>query len=342
MKPNLQEPIAGPTPSRRRWFRFRMRSLLAFTTLAACILGWVAIERRQSTFERQIGNELMQRQSGCSIIFLGPYHSLVLDHKNEPQGWWRDLARKVFGERISIVYFLRDQDSLKLLAGLVNLKSLTLSGTSIYDLTPLSGLNDLEELSILDAPVGDLTPLAELNNLEELNLTRTPTSDLSALGGLVKLKTLCLARTPIRDLAPLAELTNLEELRLIHTPATDLAPLIGLTNLQELQVPAISVSDPTPLVALKNLKFLHLTGSSFVSELFQLSGPKSFERLWQSHPCISDKQFEYLQQALPNCKIKRSGRRPSFLTTDPKHSAGTFRCQDWSLRLKSRAALRVA
>ncbi|QEG35921.1 hypothetical protein Pr1d_32290 [Bythopirellula goksoeyrii] len=46
------------TPTRRRWFRFSVRSLLVVTTLVACALGWIAKERSQSNFEHQIGKKL--------------------------------------------------------------------------------------------------------------------------------------------------------------------------------------------------------------------------------------------------------------------------------------------
>jgi len=61
-------------PNRRRWFRFSMRNLLVFTTLLACLLGWVAKERSQSEFERQVGENLAAKH--CRITYLGPCDSL--------------------------------------------------------------------------------------------------------------------------------------------------------------------------------------------------------------------------------------------------------------------------
>ena len=53
------------------------------------ILGWVVEERSQSEVERKFGQRL--REQGCFVQFLGPYDSLELHIKKEPQGWLSDL-----------------------------------------------------------------------------------------------------------------------------------------------------------------------------------------------------------------------------------------------------------
>lgn len=42
------------SPPRRRWFRFRLRTLLIVLAVTAVPLAWVANERRQSWYEAQI------------------------------------------------------------------------------------------------------------------------------------------------------------------------------------------------------------------------------------------------------------------------------------------------
>ena len=116
----MQPQFTELTLSRRRWFRFSVRSLLVFTTLVACFLGWIAKERSQAWSERQIGKKLQEQ--GCSLKFLGRFDSLELSDKRKPQGWWRDLARKVLGERIVSIYMSRPNvESLSLLTGFSSL-----------------------------------------------------------------------------------------------------------------------------------------------------------------------------------------------------------------------------
>ncbi len=131
------EPLAEPTPSRRRWRRFSLRSFLVFITLVACFFGWVAKERRQSEFERQLGEKL--EAQGVVVWYHGPYHhrhSVTTEQgpQQKPQGWWRDLASEVLGEWIEELKYDRlPVSDLTLLAGLMNLKWLWLPGTPISD-----------------------------------------------------------------------------------------------------------------------------------------------------------------------------------------------------------------
>ncbi len=148
------EPLAEPTPPRRRWRRFSLRSFLVFITLVACFFGWVARKRRQSEFERQVGKKL--EGQGVSVSYHGPYDSLELDLQQKPQGWWRDLAREVLGERIGKLFYRR---------------------LPVSDLTPLAGLEKLEELHLQSPFITDLTPLAELEKLEKLRLPGDSISD---------------------------------------------------------------------------------------------------------------------------------------------------------------------
>ena len=97
MTSDMQSLITEPTPSRRRWFKFSLRSLLVFITLVACLLSWIVYERSQSKFERQIGEKLQEQ--GCTVHFGGKYDRAI-KFAGDQQGWWRDLARQVLGERI--------------------------------------------------------------------------------------------------------------------------------------------------------------------------------------------------------------------------------------------------
>ena len=62
------------------------------------------------------------------------------------------------------------------LAGLVNLKGVTLQDNQITDISPLIALTSLRELNIANNVIVDLSPLTELTNIEELHSDGNPGS----------------------------------------------------------------------------------------------------------------------------------------------------------------------
>ncbi|MBI2823670.1 MAG: hypothetical protein HYX69_03140 [Planctomycetia bacterium] len=172
---------------RRRWFRYSLRTLLALVLVVAIPLAWVAKERNQSRHELQTAKELESR-GVTRIDFGGPYDPYG---KAQPHAWWRNVARRVLGERIFAIYTDRETpgvDSLTSLAGLTNLRSVWLLHAPVPDLTPLAGLTSLEYLYLYGSmQVSDLTPLAGLANLKTLDLRGSKVRDLAPLSGLSKL-----------------------------------------------------------------------------------------------------------------------------------------------------------
>jgi len=77
------------------------------------------------------------------------------------------------------------------------LKSLTVYGTSVNDLTPLAGLTNLVYLRVSGTSVKDLTPLAGLKHLVTLNLADTSVCELTPLAGLNELTSLNVRGTPV-------------------------------------------------------------------------------------------------------------------------------------------------
>ena len=172
-------------------------------------------------------------------------------------------------------------DDLRPLAGLKNLKELSVAHSDLTDLSPLSKLNNLETLTIgsgkpVDlSPLSDLaqlkvlacsyskvdniTPLAKLVNLENIDLRRTQVSDLSSLKDMQKLKILRLQEAKqLKSIAPLSGLRSLEELNLEKTNVADLSPLAKVKSLQSIDARDTPANDVSKLADLENLKRLWL------------------------------------------------------------------------------------
>ena len=137
-------------------------------------------------------------------------------------------------------------EGLKLLKGLTTLERLALGGTMVTDegLKQLKGLRALESLELRNTFVTDegLRPLKELQALRELDLYDTKVRDegLKHLKRLKALKELALESTAVtnRGLKHLKGLKALEKLILSHTNVTNagLKHLKGLKALKELDL----------------------------------------------------------------------------------------------------------
>jgi Leucine-rich repeat (LRR) protein len=232
------------TAPRRRWFRFRLRTLLVAVAILAVPIAWVAKERRQSKYELQIAEQLRER-GFTGITLGGPYDSWELRGQDKPQGIWRNLARLALGDRVV---------------------SVGKPPPDFNDFMPLAGLTRLQLLDLTFVQISDLTSLAGLTNLQHLWLNLTQVSDLSPLAGLTNLQGLYLGRTQVNDLTPLAGLRNLKSLYARGTQVHDLTPLAGLINLQWLYLDKSQVSDLTPLAGLKKLTNVTVCGTRVTKE----------------------------------------------------------------------------
>lgn len=230
----------------RRYFRFRLRTLLLIIVVTCVVMGWVARSRRQ----QKIVEWVLAQGGTVKYSHEVDASGVRLDDPRPPGIAW-------LRERLGIDYL----DSVVV----VHLMSAT------DDLTPLSKLRSLHTLNLFAAPVTDLTPLNKLKRLRKLNLFRTQVSDLTPIVEQQNLRTLYISGPYITDITPLAKLTELRQLQLYDTEISDLTPLAGLSKLETLGINNSPVSDVSPLSGLHNLRTLKLYGTR-VSDLRSLAG----------------------------------------------------------------------
>lgn len=161
-----QNTTMNNTPSKRRWFQFRLRTLLVMVVVVAIPLGWIGYERRRIATRREGLKEAGFAWGGQS-----------------PQPEWNQA---VFGDD-SPAYANSMVSGIVTDAGLVHLKNLpqlqllALYGSHITDagLVHLKDLPQLQTLSLDGTHITDvgLVHLQDLHQLKRLELSRTQVTD---------------------------------------------------------------------------------------------------------------------------------------------------------------------
>jgi hypothetical protein len=131
----------------RRWFRFRLRTLLIVVTVLSIPLVWIGWELKEIRKEQPTTAWILN--AGGKV---GTRNIIPAIHKSR----WDDFRRLLFGGRV---------------------RGVSLSATSITDLSRLAELKHLEWLSLSHSKVTDLSPLTELKNLKFLDLYGTQLTD---------------------------------------------------------------------------------------------------------------------------------------------------------------------
>ena len=231
MNPSHAKPDQAPSPRKRRWFQFSLRTVLIVVTLL-CIGpgGYVAHEQRKAR---------KQKAAVEAIEKLGGYV-----HYDKELPVRSAMLRQILGKHSygkARLVGLRDiqvsDADLVHLAELKNLTDLWLDDTHVTDagLVHLDGLRTLRFLSLDNTQVTDagMVHLAELKNLEFLLLDFAQVTDagLVHLAELKNLTLLSLRDTQVTDagLVHLAGLKNLKKLSLFSTQVTD----AGVAELQK-------------------------------------------------------------------------------------------------------------
>ena len=137
----------------------------------------------------------------------------------------------------------------------VSLQHLDASVNQITDLQPLANLMHLNNLTLNGNQISDISPLANLTDLMWLNLGSNQISDITPLRNLTKLKKLAIAENLIEDISIVENLENLLELRLNSNRVTDIGPILNLSTLEALNIKDNPVKNIAPLLALGLVEF---------------------------------------------------------------------------------------
>ena len=206
--------------------------------------------------------------------------------------------------QLEVLRFTKNSVSdLSALAGLVNLKRLSLKSNSVSDVSPLSGLESLEILhlagnritntSVLAGLVSNLTQPLDIVVFPDRNLEVLVRESLRIFEGLaddemltpefMALLTRVYAHTVtpvIRSLGGLEHATNLEELIFLNTQHArrDLTPLAGLAHLTRVELEGRSSALET-LLSLPSLSTLRLrsAGLTDLTTLSELTGVQTLQ-----------------------------------------------------------------
>ncbi len=149
-------------------------------------------------------------------------------------------------------------EDLSPLAGMVNLKKLTLYNNLIEDISPIKELVNLEELWIDWNPIRDISPLEGMTKLKKLKIADAFLEDISPLAGLTKIENLWIIRSKINDIQFLGNMTEMNYLKLDLNNITDISVLANMKKLEQFMAPDNMISDLNPLKDLPKLSYLRL------------------------------------------------------------------------------------
>jgi hypothetical protein len=228
-------PDSPSKPKRkRRWFQFRLRTLLLLVTVFAVLFGWVAHKAHNAREQKRVVAWLREKEAFMRYDYqIDDQGEDIINAALPGPKWIRDVLGIDFVDSVVLAYVMCDRlDDYSVLAGLPDLEEVSfdctnvgapdpLSRAELGDLSPLSGLKKLRSLKFYWTSGNDLTSLAEVSNLQELTLFYTDDHDLTFLADLENLESLDLEHIPVTDIAPLHRLTNLRNLNLVCTGVTE-------------------------------------------------------------------------------------------------------------------------
>ena len=166
------------------------------------------------------------------------------------------------------------------LAGMINLKSLSIPHAKSADFTFMENLLSLESLEISGISLDNnaLNFIASPAGLQHLSLTDCGISSLIPLANMKELTFLDLSNNSIRDLSPMVNLVNLEEVNLQYNAVRDIGVLATMPKLKILDLSYNDLSGVPTIGSCVSLQQLNLTHNkiSDISAVGSLTGLTHF------------------------------------------------------------------
>jgi hypothetical protein len=198
-----------PPKPKRRWYQFRLRTLLVVTLALGVFFAWIGSRVQRARKNREANARIYKVKTALEKAG----GRVGLGYAERPDWLGRLLGDRAVVHVNGVTWSpLRggnpaafDGAALVHLAGLTNLRKLSLYNTSVTDagLKHLEGLTNLRELYLSGTRVtdGGLERLEGLTNLRELYLSGTRVTDagLERLEGLSNLQWLYLEGTKVTN-----------------------------------------------------------------------------------------------------------------------------------------------
>ncbi|XID94608.1 leucine-rich repeat protein [Paenibacillaceae bacterium WGS1546] len=204
--------------------------------------------------------EGLNEEENIVISFPDPFVEQAVRSKiQKPEGEIR--VRDVNGiTDLSLVF----NDNLSNLEGIqyfTDLKSLTIWGTGVKDISHLEQLKKIETLKLDDNQIEDISVLGKLTNIKRLDLADNQIQHIDGLSQLQQLESLTLSGNQIQQITALSQLSQLRYLILSNNQIEDITPLASLTGLWSVELKQNRITDIQALSNLTNLRSLHLSGN---------------------------------------------------------------------------------
>ena len=274
--------------SKKRWLRFRLRTLLVVLTMTCMWLGWlvhgVQQQRRAAAKAEKFNAYIVYH----SFAMVPPWTDIVpprMCGRIEsllPSNDWRRLTR------VSIQTPEFKDEHISMFRGLPHLTHVCLPATGLTN----AGLKQLADLHLRSLTVLDLSGtkitdagLAHIRNMSRLEILLLSGNEIAGAGlkhlsGLTNLKWLSLEDTHVTD-AAIKQLPSLPKLEELHLDRTDVTGAC-LTNLS----------------AIQSLRMLDLGGTKVCGqELSNLARFRKLEVVILNDTPVSDSDVKYLQNA---------------------------------------------
>lgn len=197
-------------------------------------------------------SDFLAKNSKCLLVYK-TYHV---------ERWWGRLApewKTALEKQVKV----GDKPTRETLHTLVEQKSLNLGDASVSELSSLGEFVRLEELSVSGTSITNLSTLANLS-IKSLHITNSPLQALDGIAALPDLIDLDISNTPIADLRALSKLNNLAKFSCAGTQVKKLDALEILSFLEYLDCSNTSVRslDGVFNLPLKTLKCYNTNLSS--------------------------------------------------------------------------------